>query len=239
MRHRIRKRKHQSLTPERQPPVSPYRHKITAYDDDDHEQRLAQLDLAASELLDAVLGGYMRGRDCTSNHPRIAPGFDTWSETVALLREIKRPDGWMKRSVRNYETVLHPQRVCAIAVAGGTYETGTDGTPHTRTPKGAVTKEAVVRNQQLTLFPAADVPETLEERPETWLLLHYYDHAKGEIRCELSLPLEMAERTITAWRERITLAPIPFAMDDPIDNDDDDDFDDDDPIDVDVPRRPH
>ena len=218
--------------------MSPYVHKLTTYDDDDHAARLAELGLTAAQLCEAVLAGYTRGRDCTSNHPRIAPGFDTWSETVASLREIKRPDGWEKRSVRNYETVVHPERVCAIAVAGGTHETGTDGTPHTRTPKGAVTREVVARNQLLLFGTPGDITEDPEERPETWLLLHCYDHDKGEIRCELALPLEMTQKTITAWKERITLAPIPFVMDDPIDGDDD--FpDDDEPIDLDVPRRPH
>jgi hypothetical protein len=220
--------------------MSPYVHSIIADGDDDQARILAQLGVAADELRRATLGGYMRGRECTSNHPRIAPGFDTWSETVALLREIKVPQGWAKRSVRNYETVEHPDRVCAIAVAGGTHETGTAGTPHTRTPKGVATEEVVERNQQLTLFGSANEPASSasEERPETWLLLHYYDHVRSEIRCELSLPLEMFDKTITAWKDRILLAPMPFTMDDRGDDDDEDFPDEDDPIDVHVPRRP-
>ena len=75
-----------------------------------------------------------------------------------------------------------------------------------------------------------------EPKPPTWLLLHTYDHAKSEIRCELSLPMEMEGDTITSWSERITFEPIPFEMDSPIDYTDLPD--DDDPIEIDVPRRP-
>jgi hypothetical protein len=222
--------------------MSTYAHHIVSPEDDgdDHRHQLAGLGFGAEELAHTVLAGYTRGREITSNHPKIAAGFDTWSEMVAVLREVKCPQGWLKDSTRNYETVRHPDSLCQVAIAGGTHETGTrNGTPHTRTHKGIVTVEVVSRNMQLSLFGSASTDEDADRnrRPPTWLHVHYYDHEAGEIRHELSLPLEMTGKKVTAWEKRVLLPPVPFEMEDGFD--DEDDFPDDEPIDVDVPRRPN
>lgn len=206
-------------------------------DDDGHAARLAALGVTAVELRDAILSGYTVASGMTSNHPRLARHFNIWSETIATLRDSKAVDGWINDSSRNYETVGHPEGRCQIAVASGTYETGLDGGagPRTSSKKGAATQDAVAQNQ-LSLFSSTAVNESTESRPPTWLLLHTYDHVKSEIRCEFSLPMEMDDQTISSWSERITLDPIPFEMDVPVDYTDMPE--DDDPIDIEVQRRP-
>ena len=216
--------------------MNSYAHSIIAYDDDDHARRLAQLGLTAGELGRVVLGGYTRGRECTSRPPVSRPASirgQRWSRFSAKSRP---PTFGSRAACATTKPSCIPERISAIAVAGGTHETGTrNGTPHTRTPRGAVTKEAVARNQLALFGPPTEPEQHPDERPETWLLLHYYAYAKGEIRAELSLRSEMSGDTITAWKDRITLAPIAFIMDEPID---DDDLPEDEPIDIDVPRRP-
>ena len=207
-------------------------------DDDGHAARLTVLGVTAVELRDAILSGYTLASGMTSNHPRLARHFNIWAETIATLRDSKAPDGWINNSSRNYETLGHPEGVCQIAVSSGTHETGLDGGagPRTSSKKGAATQDAVAQNQ-LTLFSSpTDTDTPTAPRPPTWLLLHTYDHAKSEIRCELSLPTEMDGNTITSWSERIALDPIAFEMDSPVDYSDLPA--DDEPIDIDVQRRP-
>jgi hypothetical protein len=210
---------------------------VFAYDDDRHTVRLAELDVTTPDLRDAVSSGYTVASGLTSNHPRLARHFNIWSETIATLRDSKAKDGWVNDSDRNYETVRHTDGRCQIAVASGTHETGLDGGagPRTSSKKGAATQDAVAYNQ-MTLFPlSAGASMQRGVMPPTWLLLHTYDHAKKEIRCELSLPTEMEGKTITSWSERIILEPIPFEMDSSVDYSD---LPDDDPIEIDVTRRP-
>jgi hypothetical protein len=210
---------------------------VFAYDDDQHAVRLAELGVTTTDLRDAVTSGYTVASGLTSNHPRLARHFNIWSETIATLRDSKTGDGWVNDSDRNYETARHVDGRCQIAVASGTHETGLDGGtgPRTSSKKGAATQDAVANNQ-MTLFPSdVDALAPEEAKPPTWLLLHTYDHAKQEIRCELSLPMQMEGKTITSWSERVLLEPIPFEMDSTVDYSD---FpDDDDPIEIDVARR--
>jgi hypothetical protein len=57
--------------------------------------------------------------------------------------------------------------------------------------------------------PIAETDEDEENKPTTWLLLVH--HAKDEIRCELSLPLDVNhEGRVTVWRERILLRAMPL-----------------------------
>ncbi len=148
--------------------------------------------------------------------------------------------GWTADRTANYEQGVHPSNAHAVALAAGTSQTGVEGQPpKTRTPKGRATSDAVRRNAQLVLgagtdaFAGTGAQTTADKDRETWLLLHYYDKDSKEIRIELSLPLEMQGKHITAWRERILLRPIPFSEDIAIDNE----LDIGEAIDIDVPRR--
>src|SRR4051794_31426821 len=146
------------------------------------DARLAALGVSADEPRDAVLVGYTAAASCTEHDPRTLAGTLAWGKTIGHLRDLMKPRGWRADSASNYETVVHPSNGHAIAVAGGTAETGrADGAPpRTRTPKGPATSRAVDRNAQMSLgegtsvFSGTAEPVDDEERV-TWLLLHYYD----------------------------------------------------------------
>lgn len=212
-------------------------HKTVLPDDDGYAARLAELGLMADELRDSVTSAYSIASGLTSNHPRLAQPFNIWSEMVAALRDAKAKDRWVKKYDRGYETICDPGGICQVAVSSGNSDTGIEGGrgPRTKGGKGPATRDAVNRNQ--LSFPGMENRDPDETVVPTWLLMHTYDPVKSEIRCELSLPMEMEGKIITEWSERIILDPIPFEMDDPVD--DTDLPDDDDPIDIDVPRRPN
>ena len=137
---------------------------------------------------------------------------------------------------------MHPTNSHAVAISSGTSQTGIANgpPPRTKTPKGPATSRAVKRNAQLSLGQGTGVfagtgAEVDDKDRETWILLHYFDVDAEEIRLELSSPLTMEGKQITAWRERIILAPFDFATHVEINftNDREDDL----AIDIDVPRR--
>jgi len=173
--------------------------------------RLEQLNLNEEALKDAIKQGYLARIKLTDNHPRIFFGYSTWAETVARLREVLLPLGWVKSNKANYELVINEPLELAIAVATGNEFTGSlHGTPSNKCPKGSNTIEAIQINNQMDLFP-----ETLSALPvaqdnfTTWILLYYI--AENEICYELSLPSYINSKgQITAWQERIILTSLPL-----------------------------
>lgn len=211
----------------------------------DRLRRLEELDVTEAELQESAFIGCTAAAGCTSNDPRSLPGTIAWGKTIAHLRDVKKVDGWLANRDWNFETVVHPSRSHAIAVAAGTPATGRreGAVPRTRTPKGEVTSRRVDRNAQLSLGDGTNVfvgpgigpaiDEVIGEVGETWMYLHYFDKRAEEIRLELSLPLEMRGKQITAWRERIIIGAVPFAADLEIALG----LDDDAPIDIDIARK--
>lgn len=204
---------------------------------EDGADRLAALGLTAVDLHEALRIGYGYAAGCTGHDPRILPGILAWGKGIGNLRDGKKTAGWTADSGSNYETVVHPSNSHAVALASGTADTGrANATPRTKTPKGPATSRVVARNVQLSFAgadPAFGETPVEDEKRATWLLLHFYDKAAEEIRCELSCPSEMTGKQVTGWSERILLEPVPFSIDLDIDIDDDDEGD----IDIDVSRR--
>ncbi len=183
----------------------------------DRLQTIGRLDaLGVRELVlrEAVQVGIEAAGTCTAHDPASLPGFLTWARTTRALRDTLVPQGWSVGERQNYATVVNPSGSYAIAVAGGNAATGRQGgTPKTRTEKGPATKEAVQRNEQLSF--AGMHPAFGQRLPEgdgrhTWLLLHHHDEEAEEIRVEMSLPSRITDGYVTAWRERLILAPVPL-----------------------------
>lgn len=176
-------------------------------------QRLAELGVSEDALRNAVSRGQLAFANCTENHPRMFPAIAAWAETVAAVRENLAPFGYTRSELKNYSRTIDAVGRLAIAVASGNEETGREeGTPSTKTAKGARTVEAVVINQvQLQLFddPAPAEPADAEDERVTWLLLMH--RARTETRCELSLPVAIGtDMRVNQWRERIILRSIPL-----------------------------
>ncbi|MEJ0003786.1 MAG: hypothetical protein WDN30_09790 [Pararobbsia sp.] len=188
----------------------------TNFEHRDVEGRLAQLGLEEDRIAQIVKRGYVAFASCTPNDPPLYPGFSAWATMVRALREYLLPEGWERCDENNYSLVINPAGNVAIAVATGDDATGrADTQPTTKSSKGPSTVEAVISNQvQLDFgFPLIEVPETMrpassEEQRMTWILLVH--RARGEVRCELSLPTSMGvDGRVDGWRERIILGAIP------------------------------
>ncbi|WP_096663446.1 hypothetical protein [Polaromonas sp. AET17H-212] len=183
----------------------------------DIDGRLTQLGLEESKLAEIVRRGYLAFASCTPNDPPLYPGFSAWAAMVRGLREYLLPE-WERCDENNYSLVINPTGTMAIVVATGDDATGRpDAAPTTKSSKGPSTIEAVTSNQmQLELpyvfdsVPASSParPENTDEQRMTWILLVH--RARGEVRCELSLPTSMgSDGRVDGWRERIILKAIP------------------------------
>lgn len=177
--------------------------------------RLGQLQLSESALREAIYQAHLQRARLTKNHPPTFPGLAMWGFAVGSLGEQLRSLGWMRVDEGNYPLVVNEELGLAISVASGDEDTGNpDAYPSNRSKKGKNTVAAVESNLQADLFP-----ETLQEKTDdsnenerdTWILLHYTDVLKKEIRIELSRPTHIGEDgRISVWTERVLLNSIPF-----------------------------
>lgn len=171
--------------------------------------RLSQLGVPLTVLSEAVWQGYLARARTTANHPRIARGIIMWAETVAVLREQMRSEGWIKSDKGNYELVVNEKDNLAIVVTTGDAGTGIVGaSPSNKCPKGMNTIEAVETNIQMDMF--SELLPAVEEFKglATWVLLIHL--TKNEVRSELSLPSSISSGKINGWKERIILPNMPL-----------------------------
>lgn len=179
----------------------------------DVASRLEELALKESALREAIYQAHLHRVRLTANHPRIFPGLEMWGWAVASLREQLRPLGWVRVDAGNFPLTVNEELGLAIAVASGDEATGNaEAHPSNRSRKGRNTIDAIETNQQFDMF-AECLPKTKEDAAghDTWVLLHYTDNTKKEIRIELSRPSDIGDDgRICAWSERILLGSISF-----------------------------
>ncbi|HZB34088.1 MAG TPA: hypothetical protein VE465_28255 [Streptosporangiaceae bacterium] len=171
----------------------------------DVADHLAELGLSVDMVHRVLARAEAAARSCTPNHPVNAEGWFRWANSVCYLREELSPAGWTRARSLNFELVVQPGGMVAIAVTAGDEATGCpDVQPRTGNPKGAMTVAAVVANVgPQTLF------EVDEFRRRTWFLLYYRD--EHEIRAELALPDNVSPGGyIDSWSERIVIPPYPL-----------------------------
>jgi hypothetical protein len=176
---------------------------------------LAGLDLSEDELVAAAVQGYLARTNCTANHPPLFPSFVAWGETVRALREQLARSGWTRSDEKNYSRTIHPNGQIAIAVATGNEATGSmTESPCTKSAKGPSTVDALEVNRAQACLPGMEPPvPPVDEQDQTttWILLVH--HAAGEIRSELSLPLDVGiDGRVSVWRERIILKATPLDL---------------------------
>lgn len=176
--------------------------------------RLAELGLSDELLLEAISNGAQHAYSCTANDPVMLPGTLFWGKTVRHLRDTLVPLGWRVDNTRNFATIVHPSGQWAVGVSSGDENTGRPASsPHSRNPKGTVTKDIANQNQMSFTEIAPDFMPPMASPPSpksTWLLLFYSDRSTHEIRSELSLPVEMdAAGRVVEWSQRLILPSIP------------------------------
>lgn len=183
---------------------------------DEIASRLQQLGVPEIALREAIYQGHLQRSRLTKNHPRTFPGLVMWGEVVAALRDQLRPLGWDRKDVGSFPVTVNEDLNVAIAVASGDEATGIPyAHPSNRSRKGRNTVDAIEANRQMGLFEQVEqflqfVKDDVEGN-QTWILMHYTDTTKGEIRFELSLPADIGDDgKISSWAERILLGSISF-----------------------------
>lgn len=175
--------------------------------------RLAQLGLREDLLCEALLQAHLHRSRLTRNHPRIFFGLEMWGWSVASLREQLAPLGWLAADLGNFPLTVNEALGIAIAIASGDEATGNSlETPSNRSRKGRNTVDAVEMNRQADMF-AEFLPQSRKEpeAKDTWVLLHFSDTVKRELRMELSRPSDIGDDgRITTWTERIILGSLPL-----------------------------
>lgn len=177
-------------------------------------ERLKQLGLTETALLQAVRAGYLAKANCTENHPPLFPPIAAWSEAVRTLRDVLKPEGWTRFNDQNSPKTVSPDGAISIIVSTGNEATGNPSVePSTTSSKGPNTTEAIEVNRSMQLYlPGLELPVPLrdeEEKVSTWILLAH--HAKNELRAELSLPLDVgSDGRVSVWQERIILRAQPL-----------------------------
>lgn len=162
---------------------------------------------------------------CTEHDPPTFPPTAAWAAGNRSLRDQLVPK-WTAKNEQNQPLVISEGNAIAITALSGDEKTGTDETPSTRSPKGPATAEAVHVNSGQTSFPfmenAVAVMEASKEPGRTlWIFLTHKDFKKGELRSELSRPLDISDDGyIEKWGNRIIFPAIPFDTGD-TDNSDD------------------
>src|ERR1051326_4208553 len=145
--------------------------------------RLSDLGLSTEVLAHARIDGQGWRNTCTLFDPPSLPGILGWGRTLRALREQLAADGWTASAENQISSVVSPAGVQLLVLTG---DEGT-GNPaservSTKYSKGAGTLAAIVRTQQISLFPQEELPPH-----DLWILLLRVTLA--ELRAELSRPL--------------------------------------------------
>jgi hypothetical protein len=181
----------------------------------DINRRLAELGLTYEILIKAVGISLAARNACTANDPPNFPAIAAWAAAVRSLREDLGLEKWERVNDTGQPLIVRPDGGLALTCAGADWNTGKEGSfdPKTNSCKGPRTIEKVQRNGWL--FPELEEDEltrleSAEKRIKNlWMLLIHFDPTLGQVRSELSRPVELdAEGHIVGWSERILLGPI-------------------------------
>ena len=173
--------------------------------------RLDDLGVKLHVVHTALDAGDVALRQATPFHPVNAGGTSRWQETVHMLREGLAGYGWTTNDDRNSPRSIREDGRIAVTTTRGDDATGDpDRIPSTANPRGSASARAVQFNGIQTLFDFIEpqLPDMSAEKTagvETWVLL-YHRTTDGELRSELSLPVEIDNRgKIVGWKERLIL----------------------------------
>ncbi len=202
--------------------------------------QLSKMDLNVEHLLEAVKIGHASRSNAGELHPPTTPGFNAWSETNYGLSRRLIDEGWSREVVDNIPILLHPNGAYQIVVSSGDMATGTElesMLPSTLQKKG-IRFSSLFGGNSRDLFDKDVAFENLMQKTvgkcPTYVLLYYYDQARKETRCELSLPsptdqakIENKEKQyVSEWQQRIIIGSVGGEPDLPSpDFTDDTDFD--------------
>ncbi|WP_328900649.1 hypothetical protein OHR86_12545 [Streptomyces sp. NBC_00441] len=192
--------------------------------------QLATLGTKLEYLHPVLYAGEAARRTATPNHPANTAGTRAYQEHVRVLREEHiRNEGWQRLLHDHLELVYNPEKSIAIGVMIGDAATGNHRHPPTNLRKrGAATARAAERNSdQLELFlppPGPDEAVLSDDEAEAlqvWFLVSYRVQAGDavHIHSELSLPAQVENGFVVAWKQRIPLPVLEMDGIEPPDED--------------------
>jgi hypothetical protein len=181
----------------------------------DVNRRLADLGVVSEILIKAVESSQAARAACTENDAPNFPAIAAWNGAVRSLREDLGIEQWIRLNDVGQPLIVRPDGELAITPASGDENTGREGIfdPKTNSCKGPKTIEKVQANGWLFNEMADDearkIDATNKRRMNLWILLIHYDKGIGQVRSELSRPVDVdQEGRVVAWSERIILPPF-------------------------------
>ncbi len=172
---------------------------------------LSDWGISERAVRDAVRWAYENHvAEVTSDEPLNSRGTTMYLRLTGRLRQALRPEGWRIDRTGNLEMTVHPKGHLAIVVANGDQDTGVEcRQPCTVSRKGARTKK-VLGERLFDVSEFASATSDAHDRQMLVLLVHA-DERNQEIRCEISMPLGVADSGyIEEWSARAILRPIPM-----------------------------
>lgn len=163
----------------------------------------------------------------TPLHPSGTRGTRFWQNAIDLLREKLLQRGWIPEDITNQPRVTKITaggKKLSITFANGDSNTGMLIQPKTGNRKGKTTRSAISNNSSqmsLSLVGGESHTPDLESYDGLWFVLAFLDEDEGEIRLEISKPVDMHMNKPTKWAKRIIIPPVPL-RNDPLDDHDDD-----------------
>ncbi len=171
------------------------------------------LGVSAEVLTRALDQALVDVRECTDFDAPAMRGFTFWSRTNRYLAEELTPLGWKRTDKDSILRLIHPDLTHAITAISGWGGVGDlRKSVRSKNPKGPALARLVKRNADMTLFTEDELLYGVEvDDLPTWCLL--YKREKGEIKAEISLPVEMKGQHVEEWQPRIPIQLPP--MEDP------------------------
>jgi hypothetical protein len=149
-----------------------------------------------SQIKEALQRGLSARRRMTENNPVTSGGQYFYGDTIRALRELLKPYGYVRESIRNVELTINKDEGVAIYLCSACEQTGNSaGFPQSITDKGDFTLDLLnlkfEESLNYDLFP-----ETLPEsnsanklNSDVWFLLHHFDKNNNKITAELARPV--------------------------------------------------
>lgn len=177
------------------------------------EDELYLLNIPREHLVEAVKRGFAARSNATENDPPSTAGNNAFSAIVRAIRELFLPNGWERLNKHNLCFTINIETKIAIVVSSGNQDVGIeDGHPQTKNPKGERYRDIISDNRDIFGFEQK-IQSILFPDFQKFVLLYCYDRKKGEMRLELSSPIEMdVNGYVNGWHKRIILDTIPFDL---------------------------
>lgn len=160
------------------------------------ETNKEQLESHLVHIKEALQRGLSARKRMTENNPVTSGGQYFYSEVVRALRELLKPYGYERESIRNVELTINKNEGIALYLCSGCDQTGnSSGIPQSSTDKGDFTLDLFSLKYDdapnLDLFPEL-LPQSDPKNKlncDAWFLLHFFDKNNNKIKAELVRPI--------------------------------------------------